>query len=154
MTTLVYQAKGALITRLTALAQPAQPLAGIQVAYAFPGFAGLRLDCVYGGGVRFSHEDAVAERGVLISEMSLVSLYIRVTRKPSVPVEETDARAAVIFGQIAGQLVAQPHLAGPMSFAGIAQGQGDYEILPDNSQSASILAVQVRVETDLSYGAG
>ena len=150
MTTQVYVAKKALFDWLAVLAQPTQPLDGIQVAYAFP--PDPKLELVYGGGVRFTHDDAVAERGVLIAEVSLVSLYIRVARKPAVPVEETDARAADIFRQIAVQLVAQPHLAGPMSFAGITQGQGDYEVLPDQSQTTSILGVQVRVETDLTYG--
>lgn len=152
MTTRVFEAKAALFSRLTALAGAGQPLDGIQVAYAFPGFGALERECVYGGGVRFSHEDAVAERGVLVTEVSRVVVYIRVTAAPSLPVEETDAQAAAIFAQLAMQLHLNPGLAGNMSFAGIEQGQGDYEILPDGSQSFSILGVQVLVETDLTYG--
>ena len=150
MTTRVYEAKKAMFDRLTGLAGEGQPLDGIQVAYAFPGDP--QLECVYGGGVRFSHEDAVAERGVLMAEVALVSVYIRVASKPATLVEETDARAAEIFAQLAVQLTGDPFLAGQMMFGGITQGQGDYEVLPDGSQSTSILAVQARIETDLTYG--
>ena len=151
MTTRVYEGKKALFDRLAVLTATGQPLDGIQVAYAFPGDP--QLECVYGGGVRFSHEDAVAERGVLVTEVALVSVYIRVARKPAVPVEETDTRAAEIFAQLAVQLTGNPYLAGQLMFAGITQGQGDYEVLPDGSQSTSILGVQARIETDLTYGA-
>lgn len=150
MATNVYAAKKALMDRLTVLAGVGQPLAGLQVAYAFPREP--QLECVYGGGVRFDHVDAVAERGVLFTETALVSLYIRVVVKQPGVVETTDARAAEIFAQLAAALHAQPQLAGPMSFMGITQGQGDYDQTVD--ESLSILGLQVRIETDLTYGGG
>lgn len=148
MTTNVYAAKGALIDRLQPLTGVGQDLAGVQIEYAAPGqFA---EECVYGGGVRFQHEDATAERAVLMVETALISIYIRVTRKLPATVRETDARAREIFAAIAGHLVAQPALAGGMSFAAITQGQGDYNQTDD--EVWSILAVQVSIESDLTYG--
>lgn len=149
MTTRAYAAKKALFARWAALAVAGGPLEGIDVDYAWSGNAGAR--CVYGGGVRFTHEDAVAERGVLIAEVALVSVYIRVKAgPPAPPVQDTDDAAAAIFALIAADLHAQPELGGQMSFAAITQGQGDYDQPPD--ESVSILALQVRIETDLTYG--
>lgn len=150
MTTNVYAAKTALFARLAQLAAVGQPLAGIQVAYAFPAEAALEL--IYGGGVRFTHDDAVAERGVLVNEVALLSVYIRVVRKEPGVVEATDARAAEIFAQLAAQLHANPQLTGSMSFVDITQGQGDYDQSAD--ETLSVLALQVRVETDVDYGGG
>ncbi|MBM0257054.1 hypothetical protein [Micromonospora sp. 4G55] len=144
----VYVAKKALFDGLTVLAQPGQPLDGIQVAYAFPGEIGLEL--LYGGGVRFTHNDATAERWVVTEEVALVSVYIRVHRKEPRVVEATDARAAEIFGQIVDVLRAYPRLGAGLSVTGVTQGQGDYDQPQD--ESVSILGVQVRVESDITYG--
>lgn len=149
MTTYAYTAKAALIDRLTAYAQPAQPLDGIQVAYAYPGT--IDLECIYGGGVRFEHRDAVAEApGVMVSEESLISLYIRVMQSPAGDVRTTDTRAQQIGATIASLLRAEPQLAGGNAVLGIARGQGDYSQTDD--ETISILAYQIRVLANFAYG--
>jgi hypothetical protein len=150
VTTYSYAAKAALMDRLIAYAQPAQPLAGLQVEYAYPG-GGIDLECLYGGGVRFEQRDAVAEApGILVVEETLVSLYIRVAVRPPGEVRDTDTRAAAIGAQLGSLLRAEPRLAGGNSVVGIARGQGDYQQTDD--ETISILSYQVRVSTNLSYG--
>ncbi len=149
MTTYAYTAKAALFDALTAYTGPAQPLDGIQVEYAYPGT--ISTECIYGGGVRFEHRDAVAEApGVMIAEEAMVSLYIRVTMTPAGDVRETDARALEIGQTVAALLRAQPTLAGGQSVLGIARGQGDYSQTDD--ETISILSYQIRVTTNFSYG--
>lgn len=149
MTTYAYTAKGALFDRLTAYAAPAQPLAGIQVEYSYPGT--IATECIYGGGVRFEQRDAVAEApGILVAEDCLVSVYIRVTQTPAGRVRDTDARAVVIGAAIGSLLRAEPTLAGGHAVLGIARGQGDYTQTDD--ETISILAYQIRVVTNISYG--
>lgn len=150
MTTYAFTAKAALFDALTAYTAPAQPLDGIQVEYAYPGT--INTECIYGGGVRFEHRDAVAEApGVMIAEESLVSLYIRVVMTPAGDVRETDERALQIGQAIAQILRTQPRLAGGNAVVGIARGQGDYTQTDD--ETISILAYQIRVVTTFSYGA-
>lgn len=150
MTTRVYEAKAALFDRIALLAADGQPLEGVQVSYAAPRKQDLQRECVYGGGTRFTHADAVAERGVLVAEVALVSLYIRVAAAAAGAVASTDARAAAIFAVLAGALAASPLLPGDMRIAAITQGQGDYDQTVD--ETLSILGVQVRIESDLTYG--
>ncbi len=150
MTTNVYAAKAALFTRLAAYAQPAQPLAGLQVAYAFPG-SNVELECMYGGGVRFDQTDAVAETpGILVTEVAQVSVYIRVMITPPGDVKDTDTRAAAIGSKMGVLLRTEPRLAGNLTVVGIAGGAGDYA--QNSTETISILAYQVRVSTRLSYG--
>lgn len=150
MTTFAYTAKAALFTRLTAYAAPAQPLAGLQVAYAFPGNS-VDLECLYGGGVRFNQTDAIAEApGIMVTEESLVSIYIRVCNRPATDVATTDTRVAAIGAQVAALLRAEPQLAGSGAVLGIASGAGDYSQTDD--ETISILSYQIRVSTHLSYG--
>ena len=144
----VYAAKKALFDGLTALAAPGLPLEGIQVAYAFPG--NVELECVYGGGVRFTHDDATAERWVVTDEAALISVYIRVNRKEPLAVAAADDRCAQIFARIVDVLRVYPSLGGGMTVTGVTQGQGDYDQPQD--ETVSILSVQVRVESTITYG--
>jgi hypothetical protein len=146
----VYDAKRALFDRLAVLAGDGQPIAGVQVSYAFPGAAAVQAECVYGGGVRFTLDDPVAERGVLTTETDLVSVYIRVAIKAAGKVDATDARALAIARAITADLAAQPAVGPSMTFRAVTQGQGDWEQATD--ESMSILGLQVRIETDLPYG--
>lgn len=152
MATNVYAAKKVLFDRLAVLAGAGGPLAGLQVAYSIPRPADLQRECVYGGGVRFTHDDAVAERGVLLDEVALVSVYIRIAGDATATVAGTDARAAEVFAEMAAQLIVQPYLGQALSFAGVTQGQGDYDLAP--GETLSILGVQVRIESTVSYGGG
>lgn len=150
MTTYGYTAKAVLFDRLEAYAAPAQPLAGLQVSYAWPGQAD--PECLYGGGIRFEQHDAVAEApGILVTEDTLVTVYIRVIARPPGDVRDTDARAATIGSKIGALLRAEPQLAGGGSVIGIARGQGDYSQTDD--ETTSILSYQIRVSTNISYGA-
>ena len=149
MTTRMYEAKTVLFARLGALTGPGGALEGVQVGYAAPG--NFEMRCVYGGGTRFTHEDAVAERLVLTDEVALLSLYVRVMHSPPTEVWETDAAAAAIGNDIAAALTGNPKLADGLIFAGMPQGQGDYQ--QTDTETISILAYQVRVEASLTYGA-
>lgn len=149
MTTNAYAAKTALFNLLTTYAQPAQPLDGIDVDYAYNPHGG--TECIYGGGVRFEQRDAVAEApGIVVSEEALISVYIRVAETPPGDVADTDARCAVIGGIIGGILRANPTLGTNHSLIGIARGQGDYTQTDD--ETISVLAYQIRVVMNLSYG--
>ncbi|MBM0275097.1 hypothetical protein [Micromonospora tarensis] len=152
MGTNVYAAKRLLFARLGVLAGDGQPLAGLQVAYSIPRPAALARECVYGGGVRFTHTDATAERNVLLDEVALVSAYIRIAGDTTATVEDTDARAEVVFAKLAAQLTAWPDLGQALAFAGITQGQGDYDLAP--GETLTILGVQVRIESTVTYGGG
>jgi hypothetical protein len=150
VTTSAYTAKAALFTRLLAYAQPAQPLAGLQVAYAFPGI-NVDLECLYGGGVRFEQRDAIAESpGLMVTEEATISIYIRVCNRPASDVQTTDTRAAQIGAQVGALLRAEPILAGGTTLLGISGGAGDYSQTDD--ETISILSYQVRASTNLSYG--
>lgn len=148
MTTNVYAAKRALFARLRDKAADGQPLAGIQVAYAFPGQ--VDQECIYGGGVRFDHQDAVAEHpGIMVTETALVSLYVRIVGATGDDVEATDDRAAEVLATITALLRAEPRLAGGQTWLGIQGGQGDYDT---NNGALSILAAQVAIGSHLAYG--
>ena len=152
MATNAYAGKKLLFDRLELLAGAGQPLDGVQVEYSIPKAADLQNECVYGGGIRFTHEDATAERNVLLDEVALVSVYIRIARDEESVVEDTDARAAEVFAELAAQLAAQPDLGEQLSFAGVTQGQGDYDLAP--GETLTILALQVRIESSVTYGGG
>lgn len=147
MSTRVYAAKAALFARLDAQTGVGLPLEGVDVAYAWRG--DLRLRSVYGGGVRFSHTDAVAESLVLMDETALISLYVKVIARPPVPVQETDAEAAALGAEIAALLAADPNLGPGLVWRGMPQGQGDYQLTDD--ETTSILAYQARVDATLTY---
>jgi hypothetical protein len=145
----MYEAKTVLFARLGALTAVGQPLEGVQVGYAAPG--NFEQRCVYGGGTRFAQQDAVAESLVLLDEVALLSVYVRVLYSPPVEVWESDAEAARIGAAICTALAANPSLGAGLKFVGMPQGQGDYS--STDEETVSILAYQVRVESQLTYGA-
>lgn len=145
-TTNATPAKLAVINRLKQEAASGR-LAKVEVHYAWPGKVGLR--CVYGGGWRFDQEDAVEEPGILVREVVAISLYVRVLRRPACPVEVTDAEADGIGGLIGKIFRADPRLAGPFTWLGVASGQGDYS--RTEHETISIHAYQVRVGSHLQW---
>lgn len=150
MTTTVYDTKRALFDKLAEYTPVGQPLEGVQVSYAWPG-SDVSLECIYGGGVRFEHADAIAEHpGVLVQEIATFSLYIRVVHRPVGPVEDADARAAEIGSTLAAILRANPSLLGGGTWLGISAGQGDYHQTPD--ETVSILSYQARTARNITYG--
>lgn len=150
MSTYGFTAKAALFDRLAELTVTGQPLDGVQVAYAFPG-SNVKLECVYGGGIRFTHDDAVAEvPGVMVSEEATVSVFIRVVSRPPTDVRVTDLRAAAIGAQLATLLRSAPKLAGGNAVLGIGRGAADYSQTAD--ETITILSYQVQVLSNLSYG--
>ena len=117
-----YAAKRALFALLAANTGPAQALAGIQVAYAYPPAIGLR--CIYGGGVRFEHDDQVAEGvGILVAETVSLGVYVRVVSRPPIPGEDNDLIAAGIGAAMLG-LVKSSNLAGPGKWIGVGRAAG------------------------------
>lgn len=149
MTTYAYTAKAAIIARLAQESVPAGLLDGVQIAYAYPGT--ISSKCIYGGGVRFEHNDQVAESpGVMVAEETMVNIYIRVTMAPAGDVKDTDIQALAIGTVIAALFRSEPNMAGGHSVLGIARGQGDYTQTDD--ETISILGYQLRVQTNISYG--
>lgn len=152
VTTTAYDTKRALFAKIAEYAVAGQPLDGVQVSYAWPG-NDVGLECIYGGGIRFDHNDAVAEHpGVLVSETTTISLYVRVVHRPPGPAEDADARAAEIGAWIATILRANPNLSGGGSWIGITGGYGDYSQTPD--ETVSVLSYQMRTARSISYGGG
>ncbi|SCL15062.1 hypothetical protein [Micromonospora inyonensis] len=132
--------KRALFDRLTAQAGPGLPLAGVQVAYAWPGGTAQR-EMVYGGGVRFTRTSAGhSGTGELWLETATIGLYIRV-RTPGATVEETDARVQEIAGAVEDLLAADPELADGFTYSQMSGGTADYAT--DDEASVSVLAYQV-----------
>lgn len=151
VTTTAYDTKRALFDTLSAYTGTGQSLEGVQVAYAWP--ADASLECIYGGGIRFDHEDAVAEfPGTLVRELASVSIYVRVVKRPACPVEDADERAAEIGAAIGAILRANPNLPGGSTWFGIGRGQGDYSRTPD--ETVSVLGYEVRTARNISYGGG
>lgn len=149
MTTEAFAAKRAVFTALAAYTATGQPLEDVQVSYAWPGTA-TNL-CIYGGGVRFEQRDAVAEApGVMVSEETLVSVYIRAIESPPGDVADTDQQVETVGAVIGTLLRTNPTLGGAHAVVGIARGQGDYTQTDD--ETISILTYQIRVITTFSYG--
>lgn len=143
-----FAAKRALFTLLAANSGPAQALDGIQVAYDFPGNVGMR--CIYGGGIRFDHDDDVAEApGMLVRETVLVSAYIRIVASPAGEVADTDTTAAQVGAAILALVKANPKHAGPLTWVGVRSGQGDYQQTDD--ETISILGIQFRYISRITY---
>lgn len=141
-----YAAKRALFALLGPALLPTYP--DIVVSYAVP--AEMGTVCVYGGGVRFDHTDAVAESpGIMVRETASCSLYIRVLQRPIGPIEDGDDKCAAILNTIAGILKARPTL-GPYQWLGLQAGLGDYSI--SENESVSILSVSVVIGSMFAYG--
>ncbi|AYF32196.1 hypothetical protein CSH63_33110 [Micromonospora tulbaghiae] len=131
--------KRALFDRLAARVGRGMPLAGLQVAYAWPGRTA-EAECVYGGGVRFTRTSAGHDgRAELWLETATIGVYVRV-RQAGATAEETDARATEIGGLVESELAAQPELAGGYTYVQISGGTADYA--GDDDAMTSILAYQ------------
>lgn len=138
-----YRCKRSLFDRLGGLTAPGLPLAGLQVAYSWPGATADR-EMVYGGGVRFTRTSAGHDGdGELWLETATIGLYVRVST-PGAEVAETDAKAEQWAGTIETLLADEPQLAGNYTYVGISGGQGDYA--GDDDGPTSILAYQVQFQ--------
>lgn len=133
-------AKAALFDRLSAEADGGL-LAGVSVDYAYNGHAG--TESIYGGGTRSEQDDAVEEHGVLMYEVTSVSLYIAVIRRPPVDVRITDQRAKDIAKVIARILFNDPKLAGGFTWLGVRTTQGDYQQTDDETKTIKAYAMQI-----------
>jgi hypothetical protein len=75
---------------------------------------------------------------------------VRVLQRPATDVEDTDQIADSIGSAIGAVLKANPKLAGGLSWLGIASGQGDYQVLDD--ETISIHAYQVQFRSRITWG--
>lgn len=155
-----YAAKRAFFALLAENTGPAQTLAGIQVAYAYP--KAIEMKCIYGGGVRFDHGDQVAEGvGILVAETVSFGVYVRVVSRPPIAVEDNDLIAAGIGAAMLG-LVKSSTLAGPGKWMGVGSagslvggqgsqqaGMGTYEQTDD--EVVSTLGYQFQFGQNISY---
>ncbi|MGC5664930.1 hypothetical protein ACN261_31570 [Micromonospora sp. WMMD723] len=132
--------KAALFDRLQGQVAPGLPLAGLQVAYAWPGRTAER-ECVYGGGVRFTRASAGHDgSGELWLETATVGLYVRVAI-PGAEVLDTDMRCTEIGGVIETLLADQPELTGGYTYVQMSGGTADYAA--DDDGPTSVLVYQV-----------
>jgi hypothetical protein len=139
--TQAYAAKRALFDALTVQAAPGMPLDGVQVAYEYPA-RDLTRKVIYGGGVRFTHEDLAGEWGEIVNETVTVGVYVRVLR-PDADVKTVEADVEALADQLTALFAAQPQLGGTMTWLGIAAGHGDYSRGPDGPEA--VLSLQVLV---------
>jgi hypothetical protein len=143
-----YACKAALFALLAGQTGTGQPLEGVQVAYGYPGNAD--RECVYGGGVRFDHADAVAEGpGVLVDETASVGVYVRVVGETGQSLEEVDARIAELAAAVLGIVRANAKMGGPLTWVGMRTGQGDYGTSPDGP--SGVLGLQLRFISKIAY---
>ena len=134
------------------LAQEAESgrLGDLAVMYAWDGTtdAGERL--IYGGGTRFQQDDEVAERGVLRREVVLVSVYVRVTKRPPTSaVDEADLEAAEIGDLIGLVFFQDPDLAGDLTWLGINSGATDYS--QTGTETIVVHMFQVQIGARLTW---
>ncbi len=140
----IYAAKDALIDLLKAAAVSPGPLTGVDVTYEWSAQSGTRQ--IYGGGVSFESEDAVAEPGVMTEERGIINLYVRAINKPPTSVEDTDAAVKALRATVQAILKANPTIAGSWTFVGITSGLGDYSQTDD--ETTSVLSLRIRVDSD------
>jgi hypothetical protein len=138
--TRAYQVKRALFDLLTGYTATNGPLAGIQVAYSYPPQPE-RLT-IYGGGVRFTHEDMAGEVGQVVSEVVTTGLYLRAAA-PDWTVRDADQEIETLADVVAGLLAGEPDLGGHFTWLGIGNGLGDY--WPNDDQNTSTLGFQLQI---------
>ena len=143
----VYSAKRAVFARLEFAKQQMGAFPTVDIDYAAGGDGLAR--CIYGGGVRFEQEDAVAEPGVLVREDDAISLYIRVMSGNPIPaggIKDTDALVEAIVEDIDAVLrqVTLPEGDG-FKYVRIMGGQGDY--FATDTEVGSIMAIQVKMQS-------
>jgi hypothetical protein len=154
-----FAAKRALFALFAANTGVGQVLEGVQVEYAYPATIGMK--CVYGGGVRFEHQDLVEEGiGILVGETVSVGVYVRVVTRPGQSVEATDIIANSIGVALLGLVKASPVLAGAGNWVGVGRaaniqggagqaGIGDYERTDD--ETVCRLGYQFQFGHQISY---
>lgn len=138
---LAYRAKRTLIDRLdTVLASDT-----VQVAYAEPGDM-LRLS-VYGGGLRFTQSDAVAEAGVLSLEGDTIDIWVR-CYQPGDDVRAADQAVEALADQIIADLNGNPKLIDPLSVTRVVLGDAGAPLVSPGPEPAvtSLLLLQVSCE--------
>lgn len=146
----IYSAKGAFFDRLTFL-QSQGHLVDVTIAYDQPP-ADAQLKCIYGGGVRFTHEDLMDNYGTLISEDASFAVYLRVTDMPPSSVRETDVKVATLARELVSLMVDHTDLGAGHTWRGIGRGQGDY--LNTSDATTSIMALEIKVGSQFSYIGG
>lgn len=154
-----YAAKRALFALFAANTGVGQPLEGIQVEYAYPQAIGMK--CIYGGGVRFEHDNQLAEGiGILVAETISVGVYIRVTSRPPIPVQDNDIVAAGIGAALLGLIRSSTTLIPAGTWFGVGRaasiqggagqsGMGAYE--QTENEVISTLGYQFQFGRDISY---
>lgn len=139
--TLAYDAKKALFDELKAQSATGMALEGVQVSYSYPGRDAGRV-LVYGGGVRFAHEDLAEEMNSVGYETITVGVYVRALR-PGETVAQADDEVEAVANSIVKVFSDKPQIAGNMTWIGIASGNADYSETPDGPES--VLSLQVSV---------
>ena len=148
MTTNVYAAKRAMFARLREEAEPGRPLDGWQVEYAWPGNEAT-LQCIYGAGTRFSQADAVGERGTLVAEVALISVYIRLVKRPAEPVEDIEIEIEQVVAELGKTLRKNPNLGGVFTWNSMNEGEAHHSRTDD--ETVCILALQLAVGSMFGY---
>lgn len=143
----VYTAKAALYDRLVFEQANNGKFAAVdEISYDEP--SGEGMVAMYMGGVRFTDEDLLPEQsGLMVNEVSQISVYIRVMQRPrsTTGVRECDARAQLIGKELQGVLFTNRTLVGDMKILAVERGQGDYANTDD--ENISYLAYGVKIES-------
>lgn len=159
-----YDIKGALLDLLAAnttalAAATSRPDDPVQVEYSMP-TRYLELRCIYGGSVRFSHIDDVAEQNVLIREEALVAVYFRVASRPARTAREDDSDVKALTSATLALVKAASSLSGPTRWLGVSGGLGvagaagtgsGSASAKTDTESVSVLGLQFRFGSRLAY---
>jgi len=165
MTTGIFEAKAAVIDRLALLAGRAgHILAGVQVAYIYPGVLA-KQECIYGGFATFEQpeEEEIADGyDTVTEETALLTLHLQVqaplTAQVAVAVvgdvpaagvvRACDVRLGVLLTGVRLGLAGENALPGLLRVARIERGQADYWLAED--MVGSRMSVQVQVVSNIS----
>lgn len=139
--TVAYEAKRAFFDELKVLTGHGMEFEEVQVGYSYPGRDRARV-CIYGGGVRFMHEDVAGEVNAVGHEVITLGVYIRVL-KPGGTVEDAESEAEDVADRINKVFTDKPYIAGSMTWIGVQQGNGDYSETPDGPEA--VLSLQVSI---------
>jgi len=137
-------AKKALIALLRAQAVPGAGGAFdlLAVAHGWPqvtvkyGWTGGEVGgvCIYGGGWEYVQEDAVAEGpGQVVHEEVDLAMTVRVQSRSERDLEVVDEWAQAVDNALGGVLLANPKLAGSLSFLGVTAGFGGFVATDDET---------------------
>lgn len=138
--TVSFDAKRALLDELETYTAQGMELEGVKIAYSYP--RDRFRSVIYGGGIRFRHEDLAEEVNAVGYENISIGLYIRVLL-PNGTVAEADQEVERIADRLVKIFTDKPNVAGNMTWLGVEQGNADYSETPDGPES--ILSLQVMV---------